>query len=101
MTIESSGDHQSRYLCPVCGFDLLTEPPRSPVTGGGSYEICPSCGFEFGVTDDDAGYSYEQWRDAWIRDGMPWRSAGISEPPSGWDPRRQLERVERGDSPVV
>ena len=27
---------------------------------GGSYEICPSCGFQFGVSDDDLGSTYEQ-----------------------------------------
>jgi hypothetical protein len=59
----------ARYVCPVCGYPDLTEPPRSP-DGGGSYEICYSCGFEFGVTDDDLGFTYESWRSRWIERGI-------------------------------
>jgi hypothetical protein len=84
------------YLCPACGYPDLEEPPRSPRTGGGSYEICPSCGFEFGVTDDDLGITYHDWRSRWIADGMPWRSEGIELPPSGWDPSGQLAVFDDG-----
>jgi hypothetical protein len=86
------------YRCPVCGFNGLTEPPRSERTGAGSYEICPSCAFEFGVTDDDLGYSDDRWRAEWIAAGMPWRSEGIESPPAGWDPRAQLTALEREQS---
>ena len=79
------------YQCPVCGFPGLYEPARSP-EGGDSYEICPSCGFEFGVTDDDLGYSYDRWREGWISRGMPWSSVGRSEP-DGWDPRAQMKNI--------
>lgn len=79
------------YLCPVCGYPGLNEYPHSYETGG-SYEICPSCGYQFGVTDDDLGISYEDWRRDWISKGMPWNSVGI-EMPIGWDPIRQLESV--------
>ena len=44
------------YLCPVCGYPELEEVPRTH-DGGGSYEICPSCSFQFGVSDDDKHYS--------------------------------------------
>jgi hypothetical protein len=81
-----------KHTCPVCGYPSLEEPPRSPVTGGGSYEICPSCGFEFGVTDDDQGYSYESWRAKWIEGGMPWSSVG-QPPPVDWDPGDQLRKL--------
>ena len=63
------------YVCPVCGFPDLQDPPSSSRARGGSYEICPSCGFEFGVTDDDLGFTYDQWRQRWIGRGMPWESA--------------------------
>lgn len=86
-------DAKVSFTCPVCGYPELQESPRSPRTAGGSYEICPSCGFQFGVTDDDKGISYEEWRARWIERGMPWDSTGIEEPPSGWDPREQLKRV--------
>jgi hypothetical protein len=90
------------FRCPVCGYAGLTEEPRTP-TSGGSYEICWSCGFEFGVTDDDEGYTYEQWRRRWIDRGMPWESSSLRPPPDGWDPREQLRRhLENGgrDGPI-
>ena len=80
------------FTCPACGYPHLEEPPRSP-SGGGSYEICPSCGFEFGVTDDDADYTYETWRQRWIDKGMKWDSQGIDPVPDGWDPVSQLRRI--------
>jgi hypothetical protein len=78
--------------CPVCGYPELYEPPRHPESGGASYEICPSCGFQFGVSDDDEGCSYEEWRQRWIRAGMPWSTSG-RRPPPGWDPEQQMKRV--------
>ena len=56
-------------VCPVCGFQKLTEPPRS-LTGGGSSEICPSCGYQHGVDDDDKLRSHAAARDEWKRGGM-------------------------------
>jgi hypothetical protein len=79
------------YRCPVCGYLGLDEPPRTEESGA-SYEICPSCGFEFGVTDDDRGLSYEQWRREWIGGGMRWWSRRRQ--PTGWDPRAQLRELE-------
>ena len=80
------------HTCLVCGFAGLEETPRSPTTGGGSYEICPSCGFEFGVTDDDQGYSCEAWRGRWVADGMQWSSVG-QPPPESWNPRDALRAL--------
>lgn len=80
-------------MCPVCGFLGLNEPPRSPETGGGSYEICPSCGFEFGVTDDDQGITYMEWRERWIATGMHWYSRSYKAP-SDWDPNKQVAQLK-------
>ena len=80
------------YQCPVCAYDSLDEPPRSARTGGGSYEICRSCGFQFGVTDDDRGISYDDWRTEWINAGMPWRGVSVPPPPN-WAPEVQLRRL--------
>lgn len=80
------------YMCPVCGYPDLSEDPR-PATGGGSYEICPSCGFQFGVSDDDRGFTYAEWRATWVAKGMPWNEIDIA-PPEAWDPERQLLRVK-------
>ena len=74
--------------CPVCAWPELREPPRSPA-GGGSYEICPSCGFEFGVSDDDEGFTYAAWRKRWLAAGAKWSGHG-SKPPAKWNPQAQL-----------
>jgi hypothetical protein len=63
------------HTCPVCGFNDLNEPPYSR-DGHGLFEICPSCGFQFGVTDDDLGMSFREWRESWVAKGMPWSSKG-------------------------
>lgn len=81
------------YICPVCGFSGLEDPPRLPHAGGGSYEICPSCGFQFGISDEDEGFTYEQWREKWISEGMPWDKKGGTNPPERRDPREQLLNV--------
>ena len=82
---------EARFMCPVCGCGELKKPPRSETTGG-SYEICPCCGFQFGYDDEDQGISDEEWRRRWIEKGMPW-SARIRRPPPGWDPVEQLRRL--------
>lgn len=79
------------FLCPVCGYPHLEKPPRGEATGG-SYEICPSCGFEFGVSDDDKGFTYELWRAKWIEGGMNWYSVLVM-PPKNWDPSEQLDNL--------
>jgi hypothetical protein len=79
------------YLCPVCGYSGLYEIPRTK-DGGGSYEICPSCGFQFGVSDDDRHITHAQWRKTWINNGMLWRS-NATPPPPHWDPKRQLQNL--------
>ncbi len=79
------------YPCPVCAYPKLNEPPRSR-SGGGSYEICPSCGFEFGVSDDDQGHTYESWRKAWQAGGMKWASRGRKQP-AAWNPAKQLAAI--------
>ena len=56
------------YTCPVCGFPALEESSRSP-SGGGSYEICASCGLEFGYSDDSEGFTYVSLRKEWMEEG--------------------------------
>jgi hypothetical protein len=79
-------------ICPVCGFPGLKYMPRGP-SGGGSYEICFSCHFEFGVSDDDKGFTYETWRERWISNGMKWSAITVPQPPE-WDPVEQLKRID-------
>lgn len=79
------------YQCSVCGYMGLHEPGRRE-HGYPSEEICACCGFQFGVTDDDRGFTYEQWRQKWIEGGMKWRWQ--DEPPlPDWDPREQLRNI--------
>ena len=80
------------YQCPVCGFPSLQAPPRI-ASGGGSYEICPSCGFQFGVSDEDAGVTYAKWRELWKKRGSPWSSRGIRVP-RNWDAQAQLASLK-------
>jgi len=86
-----------KHTCPVCGFPHLTEPPRSK-SGGGSFEICPSCGFQFGVSDDDKGFTYTQWRELWKKRGLKW--SGKQPPPPDWDATAQLARQKKIGDPV-
>lgn len=85
------------HVCLVCGFPHLQEAPRSK-SGGGSYEICPSCGFQFGVDDEDRGTTVVEWRKRWIKGGKKWASRGLPKP-RDWDPGAQLRRLETGPGP--
>jgi hypothetical protein len=75
--------------CPVCGFPELSEPPYD-AQGCASFEICPSCGTEFGY--DDATRSHAELRAAWLAVGAPWRSQAIRPRPE-WDAEAQLENA--------
>jgi hypothetical protein len=77
------------HTCPVCAYPKLLEAPHAP-SGGGSYEICPSCGFQFGVDDDDKGITFQQARERWVAGGMKWASKG-QPAPKGWDGAKQLQ----------
>jgi hypothetical protein len=70
------------HTCLVCSYPKLKSPPHSP-SGGGSYEICPSCGYQYGVDDDDRGITPVEWRRTWIANGAQWSSQGIK-PPTDW-----------------
>lgn len=76
------------FVCPVCGWPHLTEPVRDE-RGIPSYEICPSCGYQFGIDDREFGLDYDIWRDAWIRSGRPWWSESTLMPMT-WDPFNQI-----------
>ena len=77
-------------ICPVCGYDGLHEPAYDDTEP--SYEICPSCGYQFGYHDDAVGITQEQWRAKWIEDGMKWWSSG-RKPSASWKPKEQLRNI--------
>lgn len=72
-------------LCPVCGFGM-EDPPRD-------YNICPSCGTEFGVHDLNS--SIENLRMVWLKNGARWWSS-VDPEPAHWNPYAQLARVWMG-----
>src|SRR5437588_759385 len=82
------------YTCPVCGWGGLYEPSHDQF-GGGSFEICPSCGVEFGYQDSTR--SHRELRAEWIAKGAGWH-AGDEPPPGGWDPVEQLRRAGYADA---
>ena len=69
----------SRYPCPVCGY-ALDRPARS-------FNICPSCGTEFGY--HDVGRSYDELRILWLQGGAKWWSRNRPAPPD-WSGLAQL-----------
>lgn len=78
-----------KNICPVCGYPDLEEPPYDE-HGCSSFEICPSCGVEFGY--DDSTTDHEALRERWVADGMKWH--GVAKPqPSDWNPKEQLKRT--------
>jgi hypothetical protein len=72
--------------CPVCGYPKLAESPYDK-TGCASFEICPSCGTEFGY--HDASKSHDELRRLWLAAGAPWRSRAMA-PPTDWSAVNQL-----------
>ncbi len=66
-------------FCPVCGFEM-SDGPRS-------FNICPSCGTEFGLHDENA--SIEELRAWWVSTGPLWQSTVVPQP-AVWDPMGQL-----------
>lgn len=78
------------YICPVCGFDKLDEEPYD-LKGRGNFDICACCRFQYGVTDDDKGYSFEDYRKKWLKNGAKWFIKGAK--PTGWDLKKQLHNI--------
>ena len=78
-------------ICPVCGYPDLRKGPLDH--GTSSYEICPSCGFEFGYDDGVLKETYQSYRVKWIADGCKWWATS-SKAPAFWDATKQLENTE-------
>ena len=72
-------------LCPVCGYEM--EEPAA------HYNICSSCGTEFGLNDVNVGIL--QLQQNWVAGGMRWWSQSDPQP-ENWNPLNQLERVFTG-----
>jgi len=80
-------------MCPVCGY-CMDEPPDN-------YNICPSCGTEFGL--HDVNNSIAELQAAWLGsgpNGPVWWSK-FDAPPVNWNPLKQFERVAVKANPLV
>ena len=76
-----------KYVCPICGYPEMTQPAYDEYDCC-SWDICPSCGVEFGY--HDATRSHETLRQQWLEKGAEWYSA-VTAPPWNWNPQAQLE----------
>lgn len=54
------------WTCPVCHYPGLEDPPDD-------YSICPRCGTEFGVDDDEL--THAQLKARWVANGAKWFDA--------------------------
>ena len=76
-------------LCPVCGYEM-EEGPRD-------YNICPSCGTEFGLHDLNS--TIESLRQVWLENGPQWYSKVIPKP-DNWKPLLQLATLTMAHAPM-
>lgn len=72
------------YICPVCGWDKLREPPVN-------HNICASCGTQFGY--EDYNCSHEELRRQWIDGGMKFFLDMRDRKPENWNPIEQLKNI--------
>src|ERR1017187_1954302 len=77
------------YTCPVCGFRM-----KYPAA---DYNICPSCGTEFGNNDVNA--SIEDLRASWLDSGPRWWSKFEAQP-ANWEPIWQVASQVYGNAPA-
>jgi len=82
--------------CPICGYNKLSEPPYRDYTGGGpSFEVCLCCEFEFGFDDLSKGYTFDRYRDNWIKNGFIFFYKELM--PQNWNEetmKKQLENID-------
>lgn len=82
-----------KSLCPVCGYRFdgsIYDDETGEI--GEDYNICPSCGFAYSVTDIDKGFTFTEWRHQWISNGMQFKHI-IAQLDSSWNPIEQLKGI--------
>jgi hypothetical protein len=110
--------NDSTFVCPACGFPALSVPPYNnwpglPLPTGAvppyqdyfgspSFEICPSCGYEFGF-DDHPGASgsvtsFVEHRHRWVAGGCAWWGRE-DQRPVDWSGLDQLAAAGLGTDP--
>ncbi|RTE09623.1 hypothetical protein EJQ19_11215 [Paenibacillus whitsoniae] len=78
------------YICHVCGFNKLDEPPWGDDGKTASFSICSCCGVEFGY-EDATEKGLINYRDKWLNNGAKWFNE--SKRPESWDVQEQLKRI--------
>jgi hypothetical protein len=78
------------YMCPVCGYDGLQEPPYDEKTGDPSFNICPCCGCEYGY-DDATDVAKEKFLKKWINGGAVWFNPDLK--PPDWNLKSQIKGI--------
>ncbi|OEG19655.1 hypothetical protein BCR23_01355 [Enterococcus quebecensis] len=88
----STKKEEEKNSCPVCEFDGLFEPAYTEEYGSTSDEICPCCGFQFGLHDyPDKDKGIQKWRENWIRGGSLWYSKNRVQ--QNWSATEQFIRL--------
>lgn len=82
--------------CLACGFKGEEEPFYIYIDethfGQNEGAICPSCGYQPGVTDIDKGYSFKAWRHKWVEAGAQWGTIFVI-PSKDWNAKDQLRTI--------
>jgi len=79
-----------KTYCLVCGYGL-----GRPIELG---TICPSCGTQYGISDETM--TYEQLRDRWVTEHHAAWWSKATPPPPGWTPYAQLICAQTRPMPV-
>ena len=79
-----------KYICPVCGYPELSEPPRDE-NGAPSFDMCNCCGVEYGY-EDCTPESILKYREEWIKNGCIWLFE--NDKPIDWSLEGQLNNIE-------
>ncbi len=82
--------YSKQNICPVCGYDRLDEPAYDSLHRG-SFGICSCCGFQFGVDDDDKGFTHISYRNQWMKNGAKWFD--VLAKPDNWSLDKQLLNI--------
>jgi hypothetical protein len=79
-----------KYVCYVCGYPNLDEPPRGLDGNIPSFDICDCCGIEFGY-EDTTKENILKYRQKWIGTGGEWFCKELC--PENWDMKEQLKNI--------
>ncbi|WP_110955994.1 hypothetical protein [Anaerosinus massiliensis] len=80
----------TKYICYVCGYPDLAEPPRGENGKIPSFDICDCCGVEFGYEDTDEK-NMLCYRKRWIESGGKWFCKELR--PLNWNMKEQLRNI--------